>query len=97
MTRPLEGRNAFVTGGSRGIGKAICLRLAKAGCNVGVNYFVSSDEAKAVAEEIKTLGVESFVIRGDVKNTSSVEEMFEAVNEHYDNLDILVHNSASGV
>ncbi len=97
MAGSLEGKNALVTGGSRGIGKAIGLRLARAGCNVGVNYFVSADEARSVCEEMRQIGVEAFAARGDVKNPSSVEEMFSAVREHFDRLDFLIHNAASGV
>ena len=97
MSRPLEAKTALVTGGARGIGKAICKRLAGAGCGVCINYYNSSDEAEALAGELASSGVRSFAIQANVSDLSSVKEMFETVRKEFDHLDILVSNAASGV
>ena len=74
MTRfSLEGRNAVVTGGSRGIGRAIALGLAEAGANVILTYREKRDEANAVVRAIEHLGRRSVAIRMDVADRSSVE------------------------
>ena len=69
----LEGKNAIVTGGSRGIGRAIALGLAEAGANVALTYREKQDEAEAVGREIAKLGREAIVMRMDVTDRSSVE------------------------
>jgi len=69
----LEGKNAIVTGGSRGIGRAIALGLAEAGANVALTYREKQDEAEAVGREIAKLGREALVLRMDVTDRSSVE------------------------
>ena len=88
---------ALVTGGARGIGAAICRRLAGAGCGVCINYFSSSDEAETLCRELEELGVRSFTFQADVTDQPAVEEMFEAIQEKFGKLDILVSNAASGV
>ena len=97
MSRPLEGKTALVTGGARGIGRAICVRLAQAGCHVAINYYNSSDEAEVLKRELESTGVRSFTLHGSVSDPSSVEEMFETVRKEWSHLDILVNNAASGV
>jgi 3-oxoacyl-[acyl-carrier protein] reductase len=69
----LAGKNAIVTGGSRGIGRAIALGLAQAGANVALTWREKRDEAEAVAREIAKLGREALVLRMDVTDRSSVE------------------------
>ena len=69
----LEGKNAIVTGGSRGIGRAIALGLAQAGANVALTYREKQDEAEAVGREIAKRGREALVLRMDVTDRSSVE------------------------
>jgi enoyl-[acyl-carrier protein] reductase III len=95
--RPLEGKAALVTGGARGIGRAICRRLAHAGCSVCVNYYSSSDEAEALSEELSSAGVQSFSFQANVSDRAAVDEMFEAIQERFGALDILISNAASGV
>lgn len=97
MTRPLEGKTALVTGGARGIGRAICERLARAGCHVAINYYNSSDEATALTKELQALDVRAFSVQANVSDPPSVQEMFESLKEEFDHLDILVSNAASGV
>lgn len=97
MSRPLEGKTALVTGAARGIGRATARRLAVAGCHVCINYYNSSEEAEALVSELEKLGVRAFAFQASVADRSSVEELFEALAERFEHLDILVSNAASGV
>jgi len=94
---PLAGKIALVTGGSRGIGRAIALRLARAGCDVGINYINSHDEAEALAAGIVSLGRRAVLLQANVGDPGSVDELFTAFSGAFDRLDILVSNAASGV
>lgn len=97
MTGPLAGKTALVTGASRGIGRAIALKLAAAGCDVAVNYFNSHDEAEAVCAAVRTAGRRARAIQGDVGKPESVAELFAELGRDWNRLDILVSNAASGV
>lgn len=89
----LQGKNALVTGASRGIGKAIALELAKQGANVAVNYAGSETKAQAVVEEIQQLGVQAFKVQADVANEANVKSMVKEVISAFGSLDILVNNA----
>lgn len=89
----LEGKTAIVTGGSRGIGKAIALNLAERGANVVVNYTSSPDKAALVVEEIKTMGREALAIKADVSNSEDVNNLIKEVGNHFTSIDILVNNA----
>lgn len=89
----LQGKNALVTGSSRGIGKAIALELAKQGANVAVNYAGNEQLAEEVVQEIKALGVESFTIKADVANEDDVKQMVKEVTKTFGSIDILVNNA----
>jgi len=95
--RDLGGKLALVTGGGRGIGRAIVLELARRGADVLINYVRHPDEAEATASEARSLGVQAQVLRGNVADEAKVTELFGAVTERFGYLDILVNNSASGV
>jgi enoyl-[acyl-carrier protein] reductase III len=97
LSKPLEGRVALVTGGSRGIGKAIVKKLAHAGCQIAINYFNSSDEAEKLSNELSEAGVKNCIIQGNVADSASIKEMMEAFQQHFSQIDILVNNAASGV
>ena len=97
MLGSLTGKIALVTGGSRGIGRAIAHKLAAAGCDVAVNYYNSHDQAEALCAEIRAIGRRACAIQGNVGNPESVEEIFAEFRRHFDRLDILVSNAASGV
>ncbi|KMM17481.1 enoyl-ACP reductase [Synechococcus sp. GFB01] len=97
MMQSLAGKVAFVTGGARGIGRAIALKLATAGCDVAINYYNSHAEASALCEQIESLGRKAVAIQGSVGDPESVKEMFSCFSEQFDHLDILVSNAASGV
>jgi 3-oxoacyl-[acyl-carrier protein] reductase len=94
MTRfSLEGRNAVVTGGSRGIGRAIALGLAEAGANVILTYREKRDEANAVVRAIEHLGRRSVAIRMDVADRSSVEAAAKDAGGTLGPISILVNNA----
>lgn len=95
--KPLQGRCALVTGASRGIGRAIARRLAGAGADVAVHYFNSSDEAEKLAGELKSLGVRSATIQGNLADVDSAKGVLAEYRKSFDRLDFLVHNAASGV
>ena len=96
MYRSLAGKRAVVLGGSRGIGRAIALRLAAEGTHVLVNYSRSTGEAEATAEECRALGVEAEAVQADVGDAAALAALFERV-EAGDGLDILVNNAARGL
>jgi 3-oxoacyl-[acyl-carrier protein] reductase len=89
----LTGKKALVTGGSRGIGKGICLALAKQGAEVAVNYRSNQAEAEAVVSEIKAMGREAFAVQADVNLAESVAKMFAEIKNRWGKLDILVNNA----
>ena len=91
-----SGRVAFVTGSSRGIGKATALRFADAGADVVINYVTSKSAALAVASEIETLGRNCYVFKGDVSKQDDVQEMLDFIKDEIGRLDFLVSNAATG-
>ncbi len=95
--QPLKDQVAFITGGARGIGRAIAKRLAKAGASIAVNYYNSAAEADVLCQELRGIGVEAIAIHGSVADPSSIKEMVEQVEKTFSRLDILVSNAASGV
>jgi enoyl-[acyl-carrier protein] reductase III len=97
MPGALADKVALVTGGSRGIGRAIVRKLAAAGCDVAVNYYNSADEAEALVAEIRALGRLACALQASVGIPESVDDMFAELRKHFDRLDIVVSNAASGV
>ena len=93
----LSGKTALVTGGSRGIGRAIAVRLAEAGCDVAINYLRNRATAEETAAMVEKAGGRAILLKVNVGNTDKIREMFETLKEHFDGLDILVSNAASGV
>src|SRR5690625_4964716 len=89
----LAGKNALVTGASRGIGRAIALELAQHGANVAVNYAGSEEKAQSVVNEIKKLGRTSFKVQADVANESDVKTMVKQTIDTFGSLDILINNA----
>ena len=75
----IEGKVAFVTGASRGIGRAIALTLAEAGADVAVNYAGNAAAAEEVAAEIRKMGRRALILQGDVSQTEAAASMLDAV------------------
>jgi len=89
----LTGRVALVTGGSRGIGRAICLRLARAGAWVAVNYASSEEAAGETLEAIRENGGDGGIYRADVSSFDQTDAMFEKVEADRGPVDLLVTNA----
>ena len=89
----LEGRVALVTGGSRGIGKAVCLDLAREGAAVAVNYRSGETEAKAVVTEIEQAGGRAVAIGGDVADYGDAQAIVAHTIEELGGLHVLVNNA----
>ena len=86
-------RVALVTGGSRGIGRAICLELARRGHPVAVNYATRPDAAEEVVAEIESLGGKAMAVRADVADEDQVTDLFDAVSEGLGQVAVLVNNA----
>jgi enoyl-[acyl-carrier protein] reductase III len=95
MSEPLAGKIALITGGSRGIGRATALKLARAGCDVALVYFNSHEEAAAVCDSIRALGRRALAIQADVSDPASMAEAFAEFRKEFSRVDIVV--SATGV
>ena len=86
-------RAAVVTGGSRGIGRAVCVALAKQGCNVVVNYCHGEAAAAETAALCKELGVEAVTVQADVSTAEGCKKLFEEAVNAFGRVDILVNNA----
>ncbi|MFQ5903110.1 MAG: SDR family NAD(P)-dependent oxidoreductase, partial [Candidatus Binatia bacterium] len=93
----MEGRVALVTGGSRGIGKAIALRFAKAKTHVFINFFQNRTGAEKTAEEAVSYGAQVHLLQADLKDEAQIQGIFKQIHSLYGRLDVLIHNAASGV
>jgi len=89
----MKGQTALVTGGSRGIGRAICLELAKNGASIAVNYAGNAQAAESVAEECRALGVEAITVQADVADAGACAAMVKEVIAKLGRLDVLVCNA----
>ncbi|MBD3649143.1 MAG: SDR family oxidoreductase [Pseudomonadales bacterium] len=92
----LEGRTALITGGSRGIGRAIAIRFASEGADVAVNYANNRDAAEEVATEIRGMGRRCEIYQADVSDEAACRAMCESVTTDFPALDILVNNAGIG-
>lgn len=93
MSETLKGKIALVTGASRGIGRAIVERLARAGASVVVNYSSSPDEAQKTVEKIKAAGGNAIAIKADIGRVPEITRLFDESIKHFGKLDILVNNA----
>ncbi|MCR5559186.1 MAG: 3-oxoacyl-[acyl-carrier-protein] reductase [Schwartzia sp.] len=89
----LDGKCALVTGASRGIGRAIALKLASEGAKVALNFAGSAAAAEEVKKEIEAAGGEAVTVQADVSDPASVEAMVQTVSEAFGQIDILVNNA----
>jgi len=89
----LEGKNAIVTGGSMGIGSAICMGLAREGANVALNFRKHDAEAKEVVKEVEKLGKKGLAVKADVASFKDAQNMVQTVIKEWGSLHILVCNA----
>lgn len=89
----LKGRVALITGGSRGIGKAIAIKLASLGADIAINYTSREESALEAKKEIEDMGVKCFIIKCDVSNFEDSQNMVNEVINEYSKIDILVNNA----
>jgi len=97
MTGPLAGRAALVTGASRGIGRAIALKLARDGADVALGYLRHRSAAEAVAAEVRALGRRALLVRGDVSEDAAVARIVREALAGLGGLNVVVSNAAFGV
>ena len=95
--KPLKGKVALITGGSRGIGRAITLKLAGEGADVIINFFRKKSTAESTAQEARAKGVKAHIIKANVGEPEQIASMFDEIESQFGRLDILVNNAASGV
>jgi len=93
----LKGKVALVTGSSRGIGRAIALKLAEEGADVIINFFRRGEAAEQTAKDVEKLGVTAKVIRANVGDPEKIDEMFDTISSSFGRLDIFINNAASGL
>ena len=87
------GRVAVVTGGGRGIGRAVAVRLANEGANVAISYRSNDVAAEEVAEKVRASGVQCEIFKGDVVSPEDVDALFKGVGEAFGPVEILVNNA----
>lgn len=93
----LSGKKALVTGGSRGIGKAIAIALAEAGADVAINYLRKKAAADETADKIRAKGRKALTVRANVGEHENIHAMINEIEADFGTVDILVSNAASGV
>lgn len=89
----LKNKNALITGGGSGIGRAISTELANLGARICIHYFSSSDSANELAERIRGSGGEAFTAGANLTSEEDVDRLFAELSEHFDGLDILINNA----
>ncbi len=88
-----QGRIAIVTGGGRGIGSAVAVRLAKEGADVAISYRSNDDTAENTAEEVRVAGARCEIFKGNVASPEDVEALITGVSDAFGRIDILVNNA----
>ncbi len=96
MNYPLKNKVSLVTGSSRGIGKAIALKLAELGSDVIMNKVKNENKALELTKHIKSLGVKSIAIKADIGEPEQIKDMFNQIKKEFGRLDILINNAAFG-
>ncbi len=94
--KPFKGKVALVTGGGRGIGRAIALELASRGADVIINYVRNQAPAEEVVQEIIAMGCRASAVRANIGKLDDIEKVFNHIQENYQRLDIFISNAASG-
>ena len=89
----ITARHALITGGSRGIGRGIALKLAEHGVHVAINYVKDEAAAKATLEQVRKRGADGFIVQADVSQPAQIERLFGRVRSEFGSLDIFVANA----
>ena len=89
----LTGKTAIVTGGSRGIGRAVCLELGRRGCNIVLSFAGNTAAADQTVSDCQALGVQALAVQGNVADADAVKALFDAALEKFGAIDILVNNA----
>ena len=97
LMQDLDGRVAFVTGGSRGIGRAVCVALARRGANVAFGYFRNGEAARETTRSLEDEGVKAVALKANVADEAALDRAFDQLGETFGRLDVFVSNAASGV
>ncbi|HSD90955.1 MAG TPA: SDR family NAD(P)-dependent oxidoreductase, partial [Kofleriaceae bacterium] len=97
VDKALQGRVALVTGGSRGIGRAIAIALGKRGAKVIINYASREDAARETATAVEAVGGTAVTVGFDVANSAAVTDAIKAIGKDHGGLDILVNNAGVAV
>jgi enoyl-[acyl-carrier protein] reductase III len=97
MDKLFKDKVALITGGSRGIGRAITQKLAAQGSDVIINYFRKQDAAESTAREATEKGVTAHTIKAHIGDPIKIDRMFDEIEVKLGRLDILINNAASGV
>ena len=93
----ITARHALVTGGSRGIGRGIALKLAEQGVHVAINYLKDEASAKATLEQVRARGADGFIVQADVCSPKEIERLFRRVRDEFGSLDVFVANARTDV
>jgi enoyl-[acyl-carrier protein] reductase III len=93
----ITARHALVTGGSRGIGRGITLKLAEHGVHVAINYLKDEASAKATLEQVRARGADGFTVQADVSDPQQIERLFRRVRDEFGSLDVFVSNARTEV
>ena len=93
MSLTLEGKSCLVTGGTRGIGKAIVMLFAELGADVALTYARSADAAEAIKKEIEGLGRKAMVFQADASDTAQAQQVIDEIVSAWGKLDVLVNNA----
>ena len=93
MPGVLDGKSGLVTGGGRGIGRAIALELGRHGANVAVGYSGNTEAAQSAVDELERLGVQAMAVKGNVAVPEEVQPAIAAVAERFGKIDYLVNNA----
>lgn len=88
-----QGKKALITGGSRGIGRGIALKLAQGGAQIAVHYFRNKEAAQATLEKVRAVGSNGFLVQADVCKPEEVRRLFQQVRSEFGSLDVFVSNA----
>src|SRR5688500_4411180 len=94
MTLRLEGKRALVTGGSRNLGRALCVAFARAGAKVAFTFHRSADDAEETSRLLREAGAESLAFQGSAADAAHVQSTVDAVVATWGGIDVLVNNAA---